>query len=140
MITTVERYVSLVYDKIKEEITGSSVVHADETPVMVTKDGSEGMHKNYMWVYRIGSVCKAEQVILYDYQRTCKADALGEFLRGLGADTGYLSYGQSVLKLMDTVHGAKASAILYSIVETAKANELNIYNTLSFYRGSEAHG
>lgn len=28
---------------------------------------------------------------------------------------------------IDTVHGVKASAILYSIVETAKANELNIY-------------
>lgn len=35
--------------------------------------------------------------------------------------------GKKNWKLIDTVHGARASAILYSIVETAKANELNIY-------------
>ena len=35
--------------------------------------------------------------------------------------------GKKNWKLIDTVHGAKASAILYSIVETAKANDLNIY-------------
>lgn len=36
--------------------------------------------------------------------------------------------GKKTWKLIDTVHGAQASAILYSIVETAKANDLNIYN------------
>ena len=36
--------------------------------------------------------------------------------------------GKKNWKLIDTVHGAHASAILYSIVETAKANDLNIYN------------
>ncbi len=35
--------------------------------------------------------------------------------------------GKKNWKLIDTVHGAQASAILYSIVETAKANDLNIY-------------
>ena len=35
--------------------------------------------------------------------------------------------GKKNWKLIDTVHGAQTSAILYSIVETAKANELNIY-------------
>lgn len=35
--------------------------------------------------------------------------------------------GKKNWKLIDTVHGAQASAITYSIVETAKANELNIY-------------
>ena len=36
--------------------------------------------------------------------------------------------GKKNWKLIDTVHGAQASAIIYSIVETAKANDLNIYN------------
>ena len=35
--------------------------------------------------------------------------------------------GKKNWKLIDTINGAKASAILYSIVETAKANDLNIY-------------
>ena len=29
--------------------------------------------------------------------------------------------------MIDTVSGAKASAIIYSLVETAKANNLNVY-------------
>ena len=82
VITAAERYISLVYDRIKEEILKSPVIHADETPVMVTKDGREGMHKNYMWVYRSGTMCKAKQAILYDYQKTRKADAPDEFLSG----------------------------------------------------------
>lgn len=82
VITSAERYLSLVYDRIKEELLNSPVIHADETPVMVTKDGREGMHKNYMWVYRSGSMCKANQAVLYDYQKTRKADAPREFLFG----------------------------------------------------------
>lgn len=84
VIKTSERYLSLVYDRMREELLKSPVIHADETPVMVTKDGREGMHKNYMWVYRSGQMCKANQVILYDYQKTRKADAPGEFLKGFG--------------------------------------------------------
>lgn len=82
VIKTAERYISLVYDRMKEELIKSPVLHADETPVMVTKDGREGMHKNYMWVYRSGSMCKANQAVLYDYQKTRKADAPQEFLTG----------------------------------------------------------
>ena len=40
--------------------------------------------------------------------------------------------GKKNWKLIDTVHEAKASAILYSIVETAKANELNIYQYFKY--------
>ncbi len=29
--------------------------------------------------------------------------------------------------MIDTISGAKASAIIYSLVETAKANNLNVY-------------
>lgn len=64
VITSAERYISLVYDRMKEELLKSPVIHADETPVMVSKDGREGMHKNYMWVYRSGSMCKANQAVL----------------------------------------------------------------------------
>ena len=82
MITTAERYLSLIYDRLKEEITKSRVAHADETPVQVTKDGREGTHKSYMWVYRTGSMCKAHPAIVYDYQKTRKADAPRAFLEG----------------------------------------------------------
>ena len=82
MITTAERYLSLVYDRLKAEIVKSRVAPADETPVQVTNDGREGIHKSYMWVYRTGSMCKANAAIVYDYQKTRKADAPRTFLEG----------------------------------------------------------
>lgn len=80
VITSAEWYISLVHEHMKEELLNSPVIHADETPVMVTKDGRKGMHKNCMWVYRSGSMCKANQAVLYDYQKTRKDDAAHEFL------------------------------------------------------------
>ena len=79
VITTAERYFSLVYDRMKEDLLKSPVIHADETPVTVVKDGREGIHKSYMWVYRTGDRCKAEPAVLYDYQKTRKAEAPKEF-------------------------------------------------------------
>lgn len=82
VIVTAERYLSLIYDRLKAEIVSSPVVHADETHVYVTKDGREGMHKNYMWVYRTGTMCKANQAIIYDYRKTRNSSAPKEILEG----------------------------------------------------------
>ena len=38
--------------------------------------------------------------------------------------------GRANWHLIDTIHGAEASAVVYSLVETAKANELKIYEYL----------
>ena len=40
--------------------------------------------------------------------------------------------GRANWHIIDTVHGAQASAIVYSIVETAKANHLKPYEYLKF--------
>ena len=34
--------------------------------------------------------------------------------------------------MIDTIRGAEASSIIYSIVETAKANDLKIYDYLNY--------
>ena len=80
-ILSSERYLSLIADRMKQELLKSHVLHADETPVTVIKDGREGTHKNYMWVYRTGEMCKANTVVIYDYQKTRKAEAPREMLR-----------------------------------------------------------
>ncbi|MBE6974750.1 MAG: IS66 family transposase [Ruminococcaceae bacterium] len=38
--------------------------------------------------------------------------------------------GRANWHIIDTVHGAEASAVIYSLVETAKANNLKIYEYL----------
>lgn len=82
MITTAERYLSLVYDRMRQELLTCNVVHADETPVTVSKDGREGTHNSYMWVYRTGGLTDSHQAVLYDYQKTRKLEAPAEFLKG----------------------------------------------------------
>ena len=95
IITTAERYLSLIYDKLKEELIKNPVLHADETPVMVSKDGREGMHKNHIWVYRTGALNKEKPVILYDYQKNRNIEAsknvLADFEGKLVCD-GYQVY------------------------------------------------
>lgn len=124
----------------------SPVIHADETPVMVT----EGMHKNYMWVYRSGNMCKAKQIVSYDYQKRRKVDAAYEFLNGFKGKLvcdGYQVYhiDNQLLKLPPSKRKKRIKKPVKPLVdaffnwcrdslgrvvpssETAKANELNIY-------------
>lgn len=71
-----ERYFSLL------ELYRCHVSQADEPPVLVSKDGRAASFKSYMWVYRTGKMYHDPPIILYDYQRTRKADHPREFLKG----------------------------------------------------------
>ena len=57
------------------------VIHADETRVYVTKDGRKAGTKSYMWVYCSGD---DRGIVLYDYQKTRRADHPREFLQNFG--------------------------------------------------------
>jgi len=82
VIRTSERYLSLLYDRMHKELYKSHVLHADETPVRVSKDGRDTMANSYMWVYRTGEHGGAPPAVLYEYQKTRKADHPREFLAG----------------------------------------------------------
>ena len=82
VIRTSERYLSLLYDRMHKAIYKSQVLHADETPVRVAKDGRDTMANSYMWVYRTGEHGGVPPVVLYEYQKTRKADHPREFLAG----------------------------------------------------------
>lgn len=81
-IQCAERYLSLLYDRMHQELYHCNVSQADETPVIVSKDGRSAGSKSYMWVYRTGKMYEAPPIILYDYQKTRKADHPREFLKG----------------------------------------------------------
>ena len=40
--------------------------------------------------------------------------------------------GKAIRHMIDTINGAKASAVIYSIAETAKANNLKLYNYFEY--------
>jgi len=82
MISLAERYLSLWYDKVRQELMTYPVIQMDETPVLVSKDGRKAGSKSYMWVARTGTMYDAPAMILYEYQKTRKTDHPREFLKG----------------------------------------------------------
>ena len=90
-----ERYLSLLYDRMHQELLESPVLQADETPVEVSKDGRAAGSKSYMWVYRTGKMHDKAPIVLYEYQRTRKADHPRTFLKdysGVLVTDGYQVY------------------------------------------------
>lgn len=81
-ILCAERYLSLIWARLHQEIYKCPVIQADETPVLVNKDGRNAGAKSYMWVYRTGKLYDAPAIILYEYQKTRNTSHPREFLRG----------------------------------------------------------
>lgn len=74
-----------------KKMYGYHVLQADETPVLVNKEGRPAGSKSYMWVYRTGQMYTDRRIILYEYQRTCNTSYLIEFLMDCVTD-GYQVY------------------------------------------------
>lgn len=95
VIRSAERYFSMIYDRMHQNLYQSSILHADETPVEVIKDGRPGKTKSYMWVYRTGKLGGGPPSILYEYQKTRHSDHPRDFLkdfRGVVVCDGYQVY------------------------------------------------
>lgn len=94
-ILCAERYLSILYDYLHKYLYRCHVIQADETPLLVNKDGRPSGSKSYMWVYRTGKNQTDRQVVLYDYQKTRKTDHPRQFLkdfRGVCVTDGYQVY------------------------------------------------
>lgn len=95
MIGCANKYLSQLYDLLHEKIYGYHILQADETPVLVTKDGRGPGSKSYMWVYRTGASYLEKPIVLYEYQKTRNASHPREFLkgfRGICVTDGYQVY------------------------------------------------
>ena len=81
-----------LYDYLHTLLYRYPVIQADETPVLVNKDGRPAGSKSWMWVYRSGCLYQKEQVILYEYQKTRNASHPRKFLKdynGICVTDGY---------------------------------------------------
>ncbi|MCF0187561.1 MAG: IS66 family transposase, partial [Bacteroidaceae bacterium] len=95
MILLGERYISVFYDYLHKKIYDYHVIQADETPVLVNKDGRSAGSKSYMWVYRTGFMYKDKPIVLYEYQLTRNASHPRTFLKdysGVCVTDGYQVY------------------------------------------------
>lgn len=82
MIRLGEDYLGVMYDYLHILLYDYHVIQADETPVLVHRDGRPAGSKSYMWVYRSGFMYADRQIILYEYQKTRNASHPRTFLRG----------------------------------------------------------
>lgn len=73
-------YITRLYNVLKKKLFGYHVIHADETPVEVRKDGRSAGAKSYMWVYRSGAL-EEHPFVLYEYDKTRKTDHPRAFLK-----------------------------------------------------------
>lgn len=95
MIRLGEEYLSVLYDYLHKKLYDYHVIQADETPVLVNKDGRSAGSKSYMWVYRSGHMYSEKQIVLYEYQKTRNASHPREFLKdyhGICVTDGYQVY------------------------------------------------
>lgn len=94
-IQCADRYLAILYDYLHEKMYGYHVLQADETPVLVNKDGRPAGTKSFMWVYRTGRMYTDCQIVLYEYQKTRNASHTREFLKdfnGICVTDGYQIY------------------------------------------------
>lgn len=95
MIRLGESYLAVMYDYLHRLLYRYHVIQADETPVLVNKDGRPAGSKSWMWVYRSGFMYPEKQIILYEYQKTRNASHSREFLKdysGICVTDGYQVY------------------------------------------------
>ncbi len=82
MIRLGEEHLGVLYDHFHELLYDYHVIQADETPVLVNRDGRPAGSKSYMWVYRSGFMYPDRQIVLYEYQKTRNASHPRAFLKG----------------------------------------------------------
>ena len=99
----------------------TAAIQADETPVLVNRDGRSAGSKSYMWVYRSGHMYPEKQIILYEYQRTRNASHPRVFLtdgdvpmdnNASEREIRGFCVGKKNWQMIDTINGAKSSAII----------------------------
>lgn len=132
-----ERYLSRVYDRMKQKLPEHHVMHADETVVEVRKDGRPAGSESRMWVYRSGEL-EPNPVILYEYQKTRKKEHAREFLKdfsGICVTDGCQVYHSIAEEREDlTIAGCRSHARrgFADVVKAAGKKDLNIRESIAY--------
>ena len=120
-----ERYLSLLYDRLREEMLKQRILQADETYVRVTEDKEGGrLGKSVMWVFRSGEYEKEHPVILFDYQKTRESAHPEAFLkgwRGILESDAYSGY-----KKLDRENEGITSAFCWAHARRSYADDLKV--------------
>lgn len=98
VIKSCDYYLSLIYDRLHQQIYNSNVIHADESPVKTMRIDNTKIKngkKTYMWVYRNRVMKDTYPIVLFDWQDSRRSDHPREFLKdfsGTVLTDGYQVY------------------------------------------------
>lgn len=98
VIKSCDYYLSLIYDRLHEQIYNSDVIHADESPVKTMRIDNAKIKngkKTYMWVYRNRHKNGNHPIVLFDWQSSRRSDHPRNFLKdfsGIVVTDGYQVY------------------------------------------------
>lgn len=71
IIGCADRYLTPLYDRMKEAFLKSRYIHCDETRIQVIGEPDQkGSTQNWMWVYLTDGYSGSPQMALFDYERT----------------------------------------------------------------------
>lgn len=136
-IMSSDRYLIRLYDYLKKKLYGYHVIHADETPVKVNRDGRSASASSWMWVYRSGGL-EEHPFVLYEYQRTRNGSHPKEFLKGFSGycvTDGYQVY-HSIDRSRDDLKvagcWAHARRPFADVVKTFKKDDETVRKTVSY--------
>lgn len=82
MIAAYDKYLKYYCEALHKKLLEQKYIHADETPVEVSKDGRKTRAKSYMWVYTTQDREGVPKIALYNYRMTRSSEHPREFLRG----------------------------------------------------------
>ena len=152
IIQCAQTWLRPVYRRMKKHLLASDVIYADETVVQVLKeDGKPATSESRMWVY--GSDGRSGVPIRYFEYQPDRSGKLAEAVTYAQNQKHYLSaflehgeveisnnFAENAIRpfvmgrknwlFCDTPKGAESSAIVYTMVETAKANGWEPYDYL----------
>lgn len=139
MIRLGESYLAVLYDYLHQKLYNYHVIQADETPVLVNRDGRSAGSKSYMWVYRSGHLYTDKQIVLYDYHKTRNSSHPREFLRdysGICVTDGYQVYHTIEKEREDLqiagcwVHARRKFDEVLTVIPKAHQNKSNAFLVL----------
>lgn len=90
-----QKWFAVFFQPLRRELLTNSILHADETTLMVLKEpGRKARQKSYAWVYRTSGDSPGP-VVLYDYRPTRAGECASNFLSGFSGmlhTDGYKAY------------------------------------------------
>ncbi len=136
MIKLADRYLVYLYRAMKQKLLDTKLVHCDETPFTVIKDGRGPGTKSYMWVYHTSERYGSPPIYIYQYDHGSRSTSVPrEFLadfKGVLLTDGFQVYHKLAKERVDDLkvagcwaHAKRRFSELLKSVQSGRSNTIS---------------